>query len=70
MTRVDRIRKLGVTFALGTALVAGSLAMTVPATDYHSAWFTRLCATYKTPSWTAASQYGWPRAARVDHAKR
>lgn len=113
MRRVDRIRKLGVTFALGIALVAGSFAMTAPAAnalggncfawlekgvgytlgagrcsslnsdtkarvtldiaaapDYHSAWFTRLNTTYKTRSWTAASQYGSPRAARVDHAKR
>ena len=113
MKQVDRIRKLGVTFALGTVLVAGSLAITAPAVnalggncnawlengvgytlgagrcsslnsdtkarvtldlaafpDYHSSWFTRLNTTYKTAPWTAASQNGWPRAARVDHAKR
>lgn len=40
------------------------------APDYHSGWFTKLNASYKTPSWRAASKYGWPRAARVDHAKR
>lgn len=40
------------------------------APDYHSSWFTKLNTTYRTPAWTAASQLGWPRAARVDHAKR
>lgn len=35
--------------------------------DLHSAWFTDLYVTHRTPAWTAAWQSGWPRGARVDH---
>lgn len=38
--------------------------------DFHSSWFTDLYVTHRTPAWTAASQLGWPRSARVDHAPR
>lgn len=112
MRQIKRIRKVWVTFALGAALVAESLAMTAPtanalagncsawldngvgytrgvgkcsslasdtkarvtldianAPDRHSAWFTTLNVTYKTPIWSS-TQAGWPRVARVDHAKR
>ena len=113
MKTFTRLGTSGVCFALGTALIAGSLLVTAPdanalggncsawlqnsvgftygagrcsslnrdtkarvtldissAPDYHSSWFTRLNRTYRTPAWSAASHMGWPRSARIDHAKR
>lgn len=114
MKEMKRLQKIGVTLAVGAALVAGSLTVTTfeahalgggncwawlenqvgltngagrcsslngdtkarvtldltNAPDFHSGWFTQTNTTYRTVGWSAAMGYGWPRAARVDHAKR
>lgn len=112
MARFDKVRRLGATIVLSTALMGGSLAVVAPeakalggycsawlengvgytrgvgrcsslhrdtkarvtldlqrAPDRHSGWFVTVNKTYRTPSWTSYSP-GWPRAARVDHARR
>lgn len=40
------------------------------APDPHSKWFVKTNRLYRTPEWSAAYGYGWPRGARVDQARR